>query len=368
MSVKKTASVLLIVIFIFSAYFSSLAQACEESADNNKCKCYLTVKVPEHKLTLGKKQNTNAPVLFIKNETIKPVNLVFKKGTKIVREFCVNSCAEETVIMDAGKYKYEITGCAVKKGVIKGVHTFTKGNNYNWAINAEFAGYNTITKQICVPGHECMPECKCAKCKPVCKPKCDDNCKSACKSECDGNCKTMCLPAVKCIPVIKVKPISAPIISEPVEINPVKCVPVSMCKSANICPICGTLHKHAKKHHHAFYCKSFDSADRTFKYFSHKPCLMCLEPVKTVEDGSKEKSAATKIENAYIEMLNQSNECVTYLISGPGVSKKIDLKPCSNVALEVLPGKYAVVANVNGVMSPMQSLTIAAGQKVEVKY
>ena len=101
---------------------------------------------------------------------------------------------------------------------------------------------------------------------------------------------------------------------------------------------------------------------------------MNLEPVKPAEAPKVEEKPAevkpveVKVENAYIEMINATDECVTYLVSGPGVSKKVDLKPCQNVALEVLPGKYAVVASVKGVMSPMQTLVLAAGQKVEVKY
>jgi hypothetical protein len=112
-----------------------------------------------------------------------------------------------------------------------------------------------------------------------------------------------------------------------------------------------------------------DCAKQSKKFFNHKPCMMNLAPVKPVEEAPKvEAPAEVKVENAYIEMVNTTTECVTYLVSGPGVSQKVDLKPCKSVALEVLPGKYAVVASIKGVMSPMQTLIVAAGQKVEVKY
>ena len=340
---------MLVVVLIFSAYVS-LAQACDEIINKDgKCKCYLTVKVPKHKLTLGQKQNANDPILFVKNETAKPVAIVFTKGTEVVREICVKPCAEETVIMDAGKFKYEITGCA--KGLIKGSKSFAKGNNYNWVIDSKFAGYNTITKQIgeCAP--VCKSACECMKRKPVCK-----------KDKCFcGMCKPVCPPPAECVPVIKVKPVQAPAVSSPIEVKPEVCAPV--CKS-----VC----KPAKHHHKCFCggCKPVMDCAKKNKFFNHKPCMMNLAPAKPVEEAPKveEKPAEVKVENAYIEMINSTTECVTYLISGPGVSQKVDLKPCKSVALEVLPGKYAVVASIKGVMSPMQTLVVAAGQKVEVKY
>jgi len=346
---------MLAMALIFSAYVS-LAQACEELIDDAHCKCYLTVKVPKHELTLGKEQNANDPILFVKNETAKPVAIVFTKGSEIVREICVKPCAEETVIMDAGKFKYKITGWAACKTPVKGSQTFVKGNNYNWVINTKVAGYNTITKQIgeCAP---CVPVCKPEPVKPLCKEikVCAPNCMDVC-------CKPACPPPAECIPVIKVKPVAAPVVSEPIEVKPVVCAPV--CKP--VCkPVCDE-HKHIRKHYNAKY---MDCADQTNKFFNHKPCLMNLAPVKPAEvPKAEEKPAEAVVENAYIEMINASNECVTYLVSGPGVSKKVNLEPCRSVALEVLPGKYAVVASVNGILSPMQSLTVAAGQKVEVKY
>lgn len=366
MSKKRTAILMLVVALIFSAYVS-LAQACEELIDDAHCKCYLTVKVPKHKLTLGKEQNANDPILFVKNETAKPVAIVFTKGCETVREICVKPCAEETVIMDAGKFKYEITGWAAHKAPVKGSQTFVKGNNYNWVIDTKVAGYNTITKQIgecapCVP--VCKPNCMEKCCKPeVVKPVCKEVkvCAPGCMAIC---CKPVCPPPVECIPVIKVKPVAAPAVSEPIEVKPAMCTPA--CKPVCVCkPACGE-YKHAKRHHHMKY---MDCADKSNKFFNHKPCLMSLAPVKPAEAPKvEEKPAEVVVENAYIEMINASNECVTYLVSGPGVSKKVDLKPCKSVALEVLPGKYAVVASVNGILSPMQSLTVAAGQKVEVKY
>jgi len=366
MSKKSSAILMLVVALIFSAYVS-LAQACDKPIENDgKCKCYLTVKVPKHKMTLGKEQNANDPILFVKNETPKPAVIVFTKCSEVVREICVKPCAEETVIMEAGKMKYEISGCP-EIGVVKGSHTFVKGNNYNWVINAKLAGYNTITKQIC-------------ECEPVCKPVCKKMEKPVCgmkhhKCFC-GECKPVCEPAVNCVPVIKVKPVAAPAISAPVEVKPVVCEPVCKPVCEPVCkkmekPVCGM------KHHKCFCgeCKPMmDCAKQSKKFFNHKPCLMNLEPVKPAEAPKVEEKPAevkpveVKVENAYIEMINATDECVTYLVSGPGVSKKVDLKPCQNVALEVLPGKYAVVASVKGVMSPMQTLVLAAGQKVEVKY
>ncbi|EKD69256.1 MAG: hypothetical protein ACD_47C00192G0002 [uncultured bacterium] len=341
MSKKSSAILMLVVALIFSAYVS-LAQACDEIVnEDGKCKCYLTVKVPMHKLTLGQKQKANDPVLFVKNETAKPVAIIFTKGTEVVREICVKPCAEETVIMDAGKFKYEITGCA--KGLIKGTKSFAKGNNYNWVIDSKFAGYNTITKQIgeCAPcAPVCKSACKCMKYKPVYKKEVV---------------KPVCPPVCMCV---KCKPVPAPAVSAPIEVKPEVCAPV--CKPA-------------KPQHKCFcgMCKPvMDCAKQSKKFFNHKPCMMNLAPVKPVEEAPavEEKPVEVKVENAYIEMVNTTSECVTYLISGPGVSQKVDLKPCKSVTLEVLPGKYAVVASIKGVMSPMQTLSVAAGQKVEVKY
>lgn len=381
MSKKSSAILMLVVALIFSAYVS-LAQACDEIInEDGHCKCYLTVKVPKHKLTLGQEQNANDPILFVKNETAKPVAIVFTKGTEVVREICVKPCAEETVIMDAGKFKYEITGCA--KGLIKGSKSFAKGNNYNWVIDAKFAGYNTITKQIgeCAPcAPVCKPACECMKCKPVCekevvKPVCPPvcmcvKCKPVCKPACECvKCVPVCKP-VECVPVIKVKPVPAPAVSAPIEVKPEVCAPVCkpVCPPVECKPVC----KPAKHHHKCFcgMCKPVMDCAKKNKFFNHKPCMMNLAPAKPVEEAPKveEKPVEVKVENAYIEMVNTTTECVTYLVSGPGVSQKVDLKPCKSVALEVLPGKYAVVASIKGVMSPMQTLTVAAGQKVEVKY
>ena len=395
MSKKSSAILMLVVALIFSAYVS-LAQACDEIInEDGKCKCYLTVKVPKHKLTLGQEQNANDPILFVKNETAKPVAIVFTKGTEVVREICVKPCAEETVIMDAGKFKYEITGCA--KGLIKGTKSFAKGNNYKWVIDSKFAGYNTITKQIgecapcapvCKPASECMkckpvcekevvkpvcpPVCMCVKCKPVCKKEVKPVCK---KEKCFcGMCKPVCPPPAECVPVIKVKPVPAPAVSAPIEVKPEVCAPVCKPVCAPVCkPVCAPVCKPAKHHHKCFCgtCKPvMDCAKQPQKFFNHKPCMMNLSPAKPVEEAPKteEKPVEVKVENAYIELINTTTECVTYLISGPGVSQKVDLNPCKSAALEVLPGKYAVVASIKGVMSPMQTLIVAAGQKVEVKY